>query len=69
MPASLSTMVSTAVGRLPNVAPGLRFERVKLTVSVGSTIRSSTIGMGMVLLVSPLAKLIMIGLLLKLKTC
>jgi len=41
---SLSVIVSTAVGRLPSVAPAVGFDSVRLTVSSGSNTESLTIG-------------------------
>ena len=57
-------MVSTAVVWVPNIAPPVGLERLKLTVSSASNWLSLIIGMLTVLLVSPGAKLTVIGVLL-----
>ena len=59
--ASSLTIVKTAVVCVPNTAPSVGLERVKLTVSSGSNRLSLTMGIVTVLVVSPLAKLTMIG--------
>ena len=53
---SLSTMVRTAVLRVPRVAPPVGLERVRMTVSLGSSRASFMIGIVKVPLVWPAAK-------------
>ena len=61
---SLSIIVKLAVVCVPNVAPLVGLDSVKLIVSLGSNKVSLIIGMITILLVSPLAKLTVIGMLL-----
>ena len=56
MDQSLSTMVRTAVLRVPRVAPPVGLERVRMTVSLGSSRASSMIGIVKVRVVWPAAK-------------